>query len=305
MWGGTSRKSPYVSTEKIRRFTYAELSTITNNFKRELGEGSFGKVKLLLTVHHRNLTTLCGYCDEGKQIGLVYEYMANGNLKQHMSDKSADVVSWEGRLRVAVEAAQGLEYLHHGCKPPRVHRDIKSANILLSENFQAKIADFGLTKSFPVEGVTHMSTAVAGTFGYLDPEYCQTYRLTEKSDVFSFGVVLLELITSRPVIANTNENNHISLWVGSMIGQGDIKNTVDPRLQGDFDISSAWKAVEIAMLSVSQTSTERPTMNHVVRELSQCLEMEIARKGRRGAEPRNQHEMVSINLGTALNPSAR
>ncbi|XP_031268839.1 probable LRR receptor-like serine/threonine-protein kinase At1g05700 [Pistacia vera] len=303
---------------------------------RELGEGSFGKVyhgylgddtevavkilselsnqgyeqfeaevKLLLTVHHRNLTTLCGYCDEGKQIGLVYEYMANGNLKQHLSDKSADVVSWEGRLRVAVEAAQGLEYLHHGCKPPRVHRDIKSANILLSENFQAKIADFGLTKSFPVEGVTHMSTVVAGTFGYLDPEYCQTYRLTEKSDVFSFGVVLLELITSRPVIANTNENNHISLWVGSMIGQGDIKNTVDPRLQGDFDISSAWKAVEIAMLSVSQTSTERPTMNHVVRELSQCLEMEIARKGRRGAEPRNQHEMVSINLGTALNPSAR
>lgn len=90
-----------------------------------------------------------------------------------------------------------------------------------------------------------------------------------------------------------------------MIGQGDIKNLVDPRLRGDFDISSAWKAVEIAMLSVSQTSTERPTMNHVVRELSQCLEMEIARKGRRGAEPRNQHEMVSINLGTALNPSAR
>ncbi|XP_044479485.1 LRR receptor-like serine/threonine-protein kinase IOS1 [Mangifera indica] len=336
IWGRTPRKSSYVLTEKIRRFTYAELSMITGNFKRELGKGSFGsvyhgyldddtevavkilselsnqgyeefeaEVKLLQTVHHRNLTPLYGYCAEGKQIGLVYEYMANGNLKQHLSDKSADVMSWEGRLRAAVEAAQGLEYLHHGCKPPRVHRDIKSANILLSENFHARIADFGLTKTFPVEGGTHLSTDVAGTFGYLDPQYCQTYRLTEKSDVYSFGVVLLELITSRPVIANNNGNNHISQWVGSMIAQGDIKKTVDPRLGGDFDINSAWKAVEMAMLCVSQTSDERPSMNYVVRELSQCLEMEIARKERRGVQPGNHYEMVSLNLGTDLIPSAR
>ncbi|KAK0595490.1 hypothetical protein LWI29_007183 [Acer saccharum] len=264
------------------------------------------EVKLLLTVHHRNLTELYGYCDEGNHVGLIYECMANGNLKEHLrAESNEDVLSWEGRLRIAVESAQGLEYLHYGCKPPRVHRDVKSANILLDNKFQAKIADFGLIRSFPGDGGSHVSTVVAGTFGYLDPEYFESNRLTAKSDVYSFGVVLLEIITNRSVITNTNENSHIKQWVGFMLAQGDIKNIVDQRLHGDFDSNSAWKIVELAMHCVSQTSIRRPTMSHVVIVLKDCLAMEMARTDGHGNEPKDQHERFSVNLNSELAPTAR
>ncbi|KAL5757700.1 hypothetical protein ACOSP7_020311 [Xanthoceras sorbifolium] len=188
---------------KSRRFTYSDILNITDNFKRVLGKGGFGivyhgylddtevavkmisasssqgykefhaEVNLLMRVHHRNLTNLVGYCKEGSIMGLVYEYMVNGNLQQHLSDKNAIILSWENRLRIAVDAAQGLEYLHHGCKPSIIHRDIKSTNILLNENFEAKLADFGLSRMFLTESDTHVSTVVAGTPGYLDPELLQ------------------------------------------------------------------------------------------------------------------------------------
>ncbi|GLT72851.1 hypothetical protein SLA2020_447500 [Shorea laevis] len=232
------------SETKKREFTYADIQMITNNFVRILGKGGFGEVyhgyvddnqvavKMLspssvqgyqqfqaggkltsMRVHHRNLTTLIGFCNEESNIGLIYEYMPNGNLQEHLSDGNQNILSWEKRLQIAIEAAQGLEYLHNGCKPPIIHRDVKSTNILLNENLQAKLADFGLSKIFPTDDGTHMSTKIAGTPGYLDPEYFQSNRLTEKSDVYSFGIVLLEIITSRPVIARTNERTHISQWV--------------------------------------------------------------------------------------------
>ncbi|CAK9310658.1 unnamed protein product [Citrullus colocynthis] len=140
-----------------------------------------------------------------------------------------------------MDAAQGLEYLHDGCKPPIIHRDVKTTNILLTENFQAKLADFGLSKSFPVDGNktnNYMSTIVAGTPGYLDPDYYLSNRLTEKSDVYSFGVVLLEIISCRPVISRSEENGHISKWVNSMVAQGDINGIVDERLRGKYDGNS-------------------------------------------------------------------
>ncbi|KAK5826843.1 hypothetical protein PVK06_021776 [Gossypium arboreum] len=222
----TPRK-PYQEL-KNRQFTYSDIQRITNNFEKVIGKGGFGtvyhgflddnqvavkmlsktsfqgykqfeaEVELLLRVHHRNLTALIGYCDDGTETGLIYEFMAKGNLAEYLSDSSISVLNWEGRLGIALEAAQGLEYLHHGCKPPIIHRDVKSSNILLTDNLQAKLSDFGLSKSF--EGGSHVSTVVAGTPGYLDPEYSTTNRLTEKSDVYSFGVVLLEIITNRPVI---------------------------------------------------------------------------------------------------------
>ncbi|CAL9226199.1 unnamed protein product [Arabidopsis halleri] len=243
-----------------RSFTYEEVAVITNNFARTLGEGGFGvvyhgnlngneqvavkvlsessaqgykqfkaEVDILLRVHHINLVTLVGYCDEGQHLVLIYEYMSNGNLKQHLSGECASSpLSWENRLRIAAETAQGLEYLHIGCKPPMIHRDIKSMNILLDNHFQAKLGDFGLSRSFPVGSETHVSTNVAGSPGYLDPEYYRTNWLTEKSDVFSFGVVLLEIITSQPVIDQTREKSHIREWVGFKLTNGDIKNIVDP-----------------------------------------------------------------------------
>ncbi|KAB1218467.1 hypothetical protein CJ030_MR3G026347 [Morella rubra] len=316
-----------------RQFSYSDLLKITNNFERILGKGGFGTVyhgytdqntqvavKVLSPSSGQgyrqfqsearcqilNLTTLVGYCYEGTNMGLVYEYMANGDLEAHLSDDNVYVLSWEDRLRIATDAAQGLEYLHHGCKPPIIHRDVKCTNILLNEKFQAKLADFGLSKMFPTDGITHVSTVVAGTPGYLDPEYYTTNWLNEKSDVYSFGVVLLEIITCRPVIELSPERTHITQWASSMLATGDIKNMVDPRLRGNFNVNSAWKAIEIAMACVSQASTERPTMSQVAGELKECLETELAgaRKGHEGASV-DSIDMINMNLATELNPLAR
>ncbi|QHO24309.1 receptor-like protein kinase At3g21340 [Arachis ipaensis] len=240
------------------------------------------EVKLLMRVHHRSLTSLIGYCNEETNIGLIYEYMANnGNLNEYLSggNNKEKSLNWEDRLRITLDAAQGLEYLHNGCKPPIIHRDVKCTNILLDENFHAKLADFGLSKCFAVDGDTHVSTIVAGTPGYLDPEYTTSNRLTEKSDVYSFGVVLLRIITGQPVIIGREDmTHHISQWVNSMVAKGDITKIVDSRLQGDFDSNSAWRAVEIAMASVSAISMERPYMTDIVKELKECLAAELARK---------------------------
>ncbi|KAB1218470.1 hypothetical protein CJ030_MR3G026350 [Morella rubra] len=296
-----------VSLESIQRqFTYSELPRITNNFSRILGKGGFGtvyhgyiddtQVKLLMRVHHRNLTTLVGYCYEGTNMGLIYEYMAKGDLEAHLSDdEKANILTWEQRLRIATDAAQGLEYLHHGCKPPIVHRDVKCTNILLNETFQAKLADFGLSKIFPTDSGTHVTTVVAGTPGYVDPEYYISNRLTEKADVYSFGVVLLKIITGRPAMGRSHDmTDHISRWVGSMIAKGDIRNIVDPRMPGNLDVNSAWKAVEIAMLCASPTSARRPNMSQVLVELKEYLATEM-----------DTVEMVHLDLISDVIPLAR
>ncbi|KAL5755877.1 hypothetical protein ACOSQ2_020623 [Xanthoceras sorbifolium] len=240
-----------------------------------------------MRVHHRNLTKLVGYCKEGSIMGLVYEYMVNGNLQQHLSDKNAIILSWENRLRIAVDAAQGLEYLHHGCKPSIIHRDIKSTNILLNENFEAKLADFGLSRMFLTESDTHVSTVVAGTPGYLDPEYYATNWLNEKSDVYSFGIVLLELITSHPVIRKKeNENTHIIEWVNETLAKrNNIECVVNPGLiEGDFGILCVRKAVELALTCASHAPSKRPTMNEAVMQLKECLAMELDRKDQMGRD---------------------
>ncbi|KAL5824508.1 hypothetical protein ACOSQ3_020571 [Xanthoceras sorbifolium] len=321
---------------KSRSFTYSDIVRITNNFKQVLGKGGFGTVYhgclgdtqvavkilsssstqgykefkaeiiLLVRVHHRNLTNFVGYCNEGAEKGLIFEYMANGNLQQHLSARNASKLSWEGRLRIAVDAAQGLEYLHHGCKPPIVHRDIKPANILLNENFDAKLADFGLSKIF-IESGTHMSTVVAGTPGYLDPEYYVTNWLNGRRDVYSFGIVLMEIITSRPVVKKgEDENIHISQWVTDMLGNGDITNIVDPSLEGDFETNSAWKAVDLALACASHAPSKRPAMNEVVMELKECLAMETSRKKKGcAAEANNPREMITVNVDIDSTPLAR
>ncbi|KAM1189790.1 hypothetical protein ACFX2J_025426 [Malus domestica] len=291
---------------KKRQFTYLDVLKITNNFQTIIGRGGFGN------VYH-------GFVDDtqvavkmlsptsGTNMALIYEFMAYGSLDSHLlgENSNANVLTWEGRLQIATDAAQGLEYLHNGCKPPIVHRDVKTTNILLAENFQAKLADFGLSRIFPTDGGTHMSTAVAGTPGYLDPEYHTTGWLNEKSDVYSFGVVLLEIITGRPAISRTQEKIRVSQWVSSMLARGDIKTILDARLLGDYDINSAWKAVELAMNCVSHTSNKRPNMSEVVRGLKDCLEAELARTNFNRVTESTDSVICSMNVNTEFSPLVR
>ncbi|KAF2547020.1 hypothetical protein F2Q70_00019575 [Brassica cretica] len=290
---------------KNRRFTYSEVKDMTNNFQVVLGKGGFGvvcqgflnnqqvavkvlsqsstqgykefktEVELLLRVHHVTLVNLIGYCDEGNDLALIYEFMENGNLKEHLSGgRDGSVLNWPSRLKIAIESALGIEYLHIGCKPPMVHRDVKSTNILLGQHFEAKLADFGLSRSFLVGSKTHVSTTnVAGTIGYLDPEYYQKHWLTEKSDVYSFGIVLLEIITGQPVIDQSRENSYIVEWAKSMLANGDIESIMDPKLHREYDTGSSWKALELAMACINPSSAERPNMTRVAHELNECLEV--------------------------------
>ncbi|XP_025671387.1 putative leucine-rich repeat receptor-like protein kinase At2g19210 isoform X2 [Arachis hypogaea] len=329
---------------KNKIYSYSDILKITNNFRKILGKGGFGtvymghvddapvavkmlsqssvqgyqqfqaEVKILMRVHHRNLTSLVGYCNEGSNKALIYEYMANGNLREHLL--GTKFLSWKDRLCIAVDAAQGLEYLHNGCKPPIIHRDVKASNILLTENLHAKLSDFGLSKSIPTDGRSHVSTVVAGTAGYLDPNYYQSSRLTEKSDVYSFGVVLLELITSQAAIRmaedddddNDGKTHHLSHWVSSKVERGDIHGIVDSRLGEDFDCSSAWKIVETALTCVSQNSNERPIMSEVLIELKNALAMELSRTNYGGGVNNNNGdssvELVFVNANEST-PLAR
>ncbi|KAD4982869.1 hypothetical protein E3N88_19540 [Mikania micrantha] len=305
------------------RFTYSEVKKITDNFSNVIGKGGFGtvfsgligdtraavkmlsessaqgykefqaEVSLLMSVHHKNITSLVGYCDEGSHKGIIYEYMANGNLRTHLFDGSRNVLSWKKRLQIGYDAAQGLEYMHHGCTPPIVHRDVKCSNILLNENLQAKLADFGLSKAFTNGDATHVSTIIAGTPGYLDPEYYIKNRLTEKSDVYSFGIVLLELITGRPAISTDISVIH---WVKSMVEKGSVENIIDPRLQGGFEFNTAWKVVELAVTCADRSSVKRPTMKDVVMELKNCLD---------GAKPNNLNQNMSLSFESMEGPNLR
>ncbi|KAF8031032.1 hypothetical protein BT93_D0269 [Corymbia citriodora subsp. variegata] len=312
------RKQIAESTErtlrlKHRPFKYGEISRITGNFGRVIGEGGFGKVylgtldngttvavkmlsesskqgykefqaeaQLLMILHHRNLVSLFGYCNESKHMALIYEYMANGNLREHLSgqvkihpiEDHPKVLTWSNRLQIAVDAAQGLDYLHNGCKPSIIHRDLKPTNILLNEDFQAKVADFGLSRALATEKDSHVSTYPAGTLGYLDPEIHSSGKFNKKSDVYSFGVVLCELITGRPAIMRSRDGNvsiHILQWLIPTVESGDIQRIIDPRLKGEFDINSAWKVVEVAISCTQPTAIQRPDIHQVLAELESLV----------------------------------
>ncbi|XP_065004376.1 probable LRR receptor-like protein kinase At1g51890 isoform X1 [Musa acuminata AAA Group] len=292
------------------QFTYAQLVNITNNFTRVIGKGGFGMIyhgcletgkqvaikmcfvsspqgmkeflaeaQNLTRIYHRNLVSLVGYCMDGNCPTLVYEYMKQGSLQEHLRGKAGHSrgLSWGQRLQIALNAAQGLEYLHRGCKPPIIHRDVKTSNILLNEELEARIADFGLSKSFQSDEQTHISTkSVVGTPGYIDPEYHQTYQLTEKSDVYSFGVVLLELITGRPPLVPGSENTHIVQWITPHLSMGSIDDIVDESLRGEYDPTCVWKILDLAIRCTANKGSQRPTMFEVVMQLRSCLELVIA-----------------------------
>ncbi|KAF3644630.1 Proline-rich receptor-like protein kinase PERK9 [Capsicum annuum] len=293
-------------------FTYEELSEATNGFSPDtvLGEGGFGcvykgvlsdgrevavkqlksgsgqgerefraEVEIISRVHHRHLVSLVGYCISDQQRLLVYDYVPNDTLDYHLHGKGRPTMDWATRVKVAAGAARGLAYLHEDCHPRIIHRDIKSSNILLDINFEARVADFGLARLAGDANNTHVTTRVMGTFGYLAPEYASSGKLTEKSDVYSYGVVLLELITGRKPVDQSQPLGDESLveWARPLLAQAleteNFDDLVDPRLEKNYVAGEMFRMIEAAAACVRHSGSKRPKMSQVVRALDSMDEL--------------------------------
>ncbi|XP_002965549.2 U-box domain-containing protein 51 [Selaginella moellendorffii] len=230
------------------------------------------EVEILSSLRHRNVISLLGYSANSKKRMLVYNFAANGNLEQclHGENSKTSFLDWPSRRKIAIGAAEGLEYLHDGCPRPVIHRDVKSSNILLSSTNEALISDFGLAKWAPTTTPHITCTDVVGTFGYLAPEYFMFGKLNEKTDVYSFGVVLLELITGKHPINASNQKGQENLikWGRPLLESGNLEKLVDPRLQDDYDVQHMKLMVLAAALCLRQSPQHRPRMRRISRLLS-------------------------------------
>ncbi|KAI3450495.1 hypothetical protein Pfo_007160 [Paulownia fortunei] len=305
-----SGKSPCdgeANVPEARTFNFVNLVAATQNFKAEnfLGEGGFGKVYkghlpetgeivavkqldrngcqgirefvvevlTLSMANHPNLVKLIGYCAEGDQRLLVYEYMLLGSLEDHLHDPRPNRkrLDWNTRMKIAAGAAQGLEYLHDKMKTPVIYRDLKCSNILLGEGYHPKLSDFGLAKVGPSGDQTHVSTRVMGTYGYCAPDYAMTGQLTFKSDIYSFGVVLLEIITGRRAIDNrrTGSETNLVAWARPLFkDRKKFHQMADPALEGQYPVRGLYQALAIAAMCVQEQPNMRPLIADIVTALN-------------------------------------
>lgn len=284
-------------------FTLRDLQLATNRFSAEnvIGEGGYGvvyrgvlingtevAVKKLLNnlgqaerefrveveaighVRHKNLVRLLGYCIEGVHRMLVYEYVNNGNLEQwlHGAMRQHGILTWDARMKVVLGTAKALAYLHEAIEPKVIHRDIKSSNILIDHEFNSKVSDFGLAKLLD-SGESHITTRVMGTFGYVAPEYANTGLLNEKSDIYSFGVLLLESVTGRDPVDYGRDANEVNLveWLKMMVASRKAEEVVDPNLETKPPTRALKRALLVALRCVDPDSEKRPKMSQVVRML--------------------------------------
>lgn len=295
-------------------FTLTELKLITNDFSSSnfLGEGGFGPVHkgfiddkfrpglkaqpvavklldldgtqghrewlteviLLGQLRHPHLVKLIGYCCEDEHRLLVYEYMARGNLENQLFRRYSAALPWLTRIKIAVGAAKGLAFLH-GEDQPVIYRDFKTSNILLDSDYTAKLSDFGLAKDGPEGDDTHVSTRVMGTHGYAAPEYVMTGHLTTMNDIYSFGVVLLELMTGKRAVDKSRPSREQNLveWARPLLKDSrNLNRIMDSRLEGQFSTEGAKKVAELAYHCLSHSPKCRPTMNNVVKILELALE---------------------------------
>ncbi|XXG60017.1 hypothetical protein AAC387_Pa04g2002 [Persea americana] len=284
-------------------FNFRDMAIASRNFRDLIGEGGFGKVYkgrldsgevvaikqlnrdglqgnqefivevlMLSLLHHSNLVNLLGYCAEGDQRLLVYEYMQMGSLEDHLFDLQPDQepLGWNTRIKIAVGAARGLEYLHDKADPPVIYRDLKSANILLDKEFNPKLSDFGLAKLGPVGDNTHVSTRVMGTYGYCAPEYAMSGKLTLKSDIYSFGVVMLELISGRKAIDSSRKAGEQNLiaWARPFFrDRRKFSHLADPLLQGRYPVRCLHHAIAVTAMCLQEQPNFRPIMGDVVAAL--------------------------------------
>ncbi|URE11815.1 Leucine-rich repeat receptor-like protein kinase, partial [Musa troglodytarum] len=304
-WNPSQSGSGVPQLKGSRLFSFEELTKYTHNFSEAnvLGTGSYGKVyrgalddgqliavkraqqgslqgdhefkteiEMLSRVHHRNLVSLVGFCfDHSEQI-LVYEYIPNGSLRDSLSGNSGVYLDWKKRLRITLGAARGLTYLHELANPRIIHRDVKSNNILLDHQLNAKVSDFGLCKPLSDDFRGYISTQVKGTMGYLDPEYYMTQHLTEKSDVYSFGVLLLELVTARKPI---ERGRFIVREVRNAINKSpdlhDLRELLDPAICMNSTLPGLDRFMELAMKCVEESSADRPWMSDVAKEIENIM----------------------------------
>uniref|UniRef100_A0A7N0V5U1 Protein kinase domain-containing protein n=1 Tax=Kalanchoe fedtschenkoi TaxID=63787 RepID=A0A7N0V5U1_KALFE len=311
------------------RFPFVLLQEATCNFSESLviGVGGFGKVykgtlrdettvavkrglsdshqglaefrteiEMLSQFRHFHLVSLIGYCDEGDEMIIVYEYMENGTLKNHLYGSDLPSLSWTRRLEICIGSARGLHYLHTGSAKAIIHRDVKTANILLDKNFVAKVADFGLSKMGPDIDKSHVSTAVKGSFGYLDPEYLTRQKLTKQSDVYSFGVVLFEILCGKPVINPSLHKDSVNLidWAMKLVKKGELDKIVDPCLMDEVKHGSLQKFVETAGKCLAQCGIDRPSMEEVLWNLECALQLQ-----RTGVKQNPHNMMFSQNNRTS------
>ncbi|URD80269.1 STYKc [Musa troglodytarum] len=292
--------SPFagVTVDKSVEFSYVELAGATDDFSLayKIGGGGFGVVyyaelrgekaaikkmdmqatneflaelKVLTNVHHLNLVRLIGYCTE-VSLFLVYEFIENGNLSEHLRGLGRDPLPWAMRVQIALDSARGLEYVHEHTVPVYIHRDIKSANILIDKNYRAKVADFGLAKLTEVGA--SLQTRLVGTFGYMPPEYAQYGEISPKVDVYAFGVVLYELISAKDAIVKTGgsvtESKGLIALFEEAFSKPDpkeaLKNLVDPRLGQDYPIDSVLAMAWLGKSCTQEIPQQRPTMRQIV-----------------------------------------
>ncbi|XP_057430304.1 leucine-rich repeat receptor-like serine/threonine-protein kinase BAM3 [Lotus japonicus] len=234
--------------------------------------GLSAEIKTLGRIRHRYIVRLLAFCSNKETNLLVYDYMPNGSLGEVLHGKRGEFLKWDTRLKIATEAAKGLCYLHHDCSPLIIHRDVKSNNILLNSDFEAHVADFGLAKFMQDTGTSECMSSIAGSYGYIAPEYAYTLKVDEKSDVYSFGVVLLELITGRRPVGDFEEEGlDIVQWTKMQTNWNKemVMKILDERLS-HIPLDEAEQVFFVAMLCVNEHSVERPTMREVVEMLAQA-----------------------------------
>ncbi|EPS59499.1 hypothetical protein M569_15303, partial [Genlisea aurea] len=283
-----------------RVFSLKELQMATNNFNydNKLGEGGFGsvywgqlwdgsqiavkrlkswsdkaelqfsvEVETLARVRHTNLLTLRGYCAEGQERLIVYDYMPNLSLQSHLHGhhSSESHLDWPRRFAIALGIADGIAYLHHSSTPHIIHRDIKASNVLLDDAFRARVADFGFAKFVP-EGATHVTTVVKGTLGYLAPEYAMLGKASESCDVYSFGILLLELCTGKRPSKKLNSalRQTITDWALPLVREKRFGELADPKLKGEYVEDELKRVVLIGLICSQNQAEKRPTILQVV-----------------------------------------